>query len=383
MMDKKIVISSLAFILSACGGGSSDGSSGGPVQQTGVFIDSEVINVGYRTATLNGVTDNLGQYQYIEGEKVTFFIGELEFPEVTATPVVTPLVMANTKNIDDPTVVNIIRLLQTLDKDGNPSNGITITEEAADVAEAVNFEVSVAEFEISPAATYLIANAGQDVTVVEFVDTQVAISHFEETLAETPLSANGAIDIPFKEITIDGNNSDWSGIQPIAFDDSGDQNSTKNIIKLSIARNDTSFFILMESTGDFTFPHTRAATYSHYDAFVRFNDSSNCADSALENGYISVGNFTASEGDYFHRLHGFFDNSADLPNMNGHVTSTFSKGKVLETSFPLSMFPRNKGNYFTLNAIVSSAVESSAETGFDYTDYDKLTAGVCFNLPSL
>jgi hypothetical protein len=113
------------------------------------------------------------------GEKVTFFIGSMDFPEVSATTVVTPLDMASTKNTNDPAVVNILRLLQTLDKDGNPDNGITITEVAADFAEAVNFEVPVEDFELSQTAIYLISNAGQDDTVVEFVGVQAAVAHFE------------------------------------------------------------------------------------------------------------------------------------------------------------------------------------------------------------
>ena len=102
-------------ILVSCGGGG--GGSSNPTS-TGVFIDSPVINIGYRTETQNGVTNSRGEFKYHPGETITFFIGDLEFPPVLAGERVTPLDMADTDDITHPMVINIARLLQTLDKDG-------------------------------------------------------------------------------------------------------------------------------------------------------------------------------------------------------------------------------------------------------------------------
>ncbi len=60
-----------------------------------------------------------GEYDYVDGETVTFFIGDLEFPLVAAG-VVTPLSIANTQDTSNSTVVNMIRLLQTQIKMGTP-----------------------------------------------------------------------------------------------------------------------------------------------------------------------------------------------------------------------------------------------------------------------
>src|SRR5690606_11867782 len=73
---------------------SSTSSSGNEVQQ-GVFVDSPVANVAYRTETQSGVTDEHGNYDFLAGETVTFFLGDLEFPSVLASVVVTPLDMAS------------------------------------------------------------------------------------------------------------------------------------------------------------------------------------------------------------------------------------------------------------------------------------------------
>ena len=150
--------------LASCGGGG--GSSSNPTS-TGVFVDSPVINIGYRTETQNGVTNSRGEFKYFPGETVTFFIGDLEFPSVLADERVTPLDMADADDVFHPTVVNIARLLQTLDKDGDASNGITIADSARDHATQLNFDLPVLTFEIF--ARNLIVNGGQDRVVSEMV----------------------------------------------------------------------------------------------------------------------------------------------------------------------------------------------------------------------
>ena len=201
-ITEKFILISAALLLTACGGGGSSGtpsasepppsgsepppSGSDPSPDIGVFLDSPVINIGYRTETLEGVTNSLGEYEYLPGEIVTFFIGDLEFPPVEASRTVTALDLAGTADTSDPTVVNIIRLLQTLDQDGNPQNGITISETAKSTATQVDFYLPEDEFSASLAVTTLIMNAGQDNTVVDLVNSKDAIDHFIQTLDEIP-----------------------------------------------------------------------------------------------------------------------------------------------------------------------------------------------------
>ena len=100
------------FGITACGGGGSSGTpvvsepppdesapppvNPGPSPATGVFLDSPVINIGYRTDTLEGITSSLGEYEYLPGETVTCFIVNLEFPHVQASGKVTALDIAGT-----------------------------------------------------------------------------------------------------------------------------------------------------------------------------------------------------------------------------------------------------------------------------------------------
>lgn len=131
--------------LAACGGGGGgsdkkDPPITGPILE-GKFIDSPVEGLGYRTSSgLDGVTLVGGIYKYHDGDTVIFFIGSIELGEADAAPIMTPvsIVPQADGNSGHPRVVNIARLLQTLDNDGDPSNGILITESTTEVAETLS-----------------------------------------------------------------------------------------------------------------------------------------------------------------------------------------------------------------------------------------------------
>ncbi|MRI33244.1 alkaline phosphatase [Endozoicomonas sp. OPT23] len=119
-----------ATVMTGCG---SSSSSSTPVQsqpqnqiKTGQFIDSAVAGLSYKTETQSGTTDTEGRFSYLDEETVVFSIGELDLPEVKAGQTVTPLNIMQTTSLHDGRVQNLARLLQTLDEDENPDNGITI-----------------------------------------------------------------------------------------------------------------------------------------------------------------------------------------------------------------------------------------------------------------
>jgi hypothetical protein len=94
----------------------------------GIFTDSIVEGVAYETETLCGYTTSEGKFAYIEGETVTFKVGEINLGSIKAKENVTPvdLVAAATDETNE-TVTNICVLLQTLDVDDDPDNGIEIS----------------------------------------------------------------------------------------------------------------------------------------------------------------------------------------------------------------------------------------------------------------
>ncbi len=186
----------MAGALAGCGGSSSgsNASDTGPstpppnpeppaaVTRVGIFKDSAVVNIGYRTPTQQGVTGENGEFLYVEGEEVIFFIGDLELPSVPAKALVTPLDIAGTTQLDDPVVVNLARLLQSLDADGNPDNSIQIPDMAAAAAGVVDFTLPVAEFANQPNVVNLVANSGSVTTTL--VTQAAALEHLRDTLAE-------------------------------------------------------------------------------------------------------------------------------------------------------------------------------------------------------
>ena len=225
-----LVIISFCF-LSACGGGgggdaspSSSGTESGTTPGTGaggataivvvgVFLDSAVSNIRYKTTTQSGTTNSLGQFNYVAGETVTFSVGAVNLPPTPAAATITPLSLANTTDMGNNTVLNLLVFLQSLDDDGIPGNGIKIPDTANAAATAlIDFNVSPAVFRANPVFTALVANSGSATKLP--VTLASAIDHFKTTLAASnimvqdprPVAVIKAIDpvMVGKTVALDG-----------------------------------------------------------------------------------------------------------------------------------------------------------------------------------
>jgi hypothetical protein len=96
----------------------------------GHFVDSPVAGLGFRTSTAIGKTDAAGGFDYFPGELVSFAAGRIPLGEALADHRVTPLDLFVSADSDHVGVINVARLLQTLDADRAPQNGIAITATA-------------------------------------------------------------------------------------------------------------------------------------------------------------------------------------------------------------------------------------------------------------
>ena len=121
----------LFLALSACGGGGGGGDGdtntgdNGDSALTGQFIDSAVANMNYEAESYSGITDAQGTFIYKEGELITFRLGEAFIGHAYGAPLLTPYdLLGETFNNVDPLAVAL--LLQSVDKDGNPENGIVL-----------------------------------------------------------------------------------------------------------------------------------------------------------------------------------------------------------------------------------------------------------------
>ena len=96
---------------------------------TGIFTDAAVAGIAYVASSgAAGTTDERGSYKYNHGDTVEFKLGSMILGKVKGAPIVTPIELAadNGNRLQ-----NILVLLQSLDMDGNPENGISIPADAA------------------------------------------------------------------------------------------------------------------------------------------------------------------------------------------------------------------------------------------------------------
>ncbi len=138
------------------GSSSSSSSSASSTNQntatlTGTLLDSAVGGVSYSTSSnLSGLTNTDGQFQYRSGDQVTFSIGDTVLGEVKGGTLITPVELAGTNNTADRRVINISRLLQSLDQDADPSNGISISPATRSILaqQAFKFDIPINEFQL-------------------------------------------------------------------------------------------------------------------------------------------------------------------------------------------------------------------------------------------
>lgn len=151
----------LAGILTAGCGGSSGNSNAAPGDNStalleGTFIDSPVQGLDYYSATHSGVTDEDGHFMYYEGEMMTFAIGDVVLGQATAHEVMTPMDFLDSSetpfDVTHPLVTNMGRFMQSLDADGNPENGIMISQEVRNEVSGrmIDFHQNIHEFEADP-----------------------------------------------------------------------------------------------------------------------------------------------------------------------------------------------------------------------------------------
>jgi hypothetical protein len=137
--------------------GCGDGGDGGGFSSAskfvfaeGVFVDSPVQGLHYKTDTHSGTTGANGGFLYMEGETVTFSMGGLVLGEAMADSIMTPIDMVSDATDEThPIVTNILRFIQTLDEDNDLDNGIFLPPHVIEMLQGrqINFNMDPAEFE--------------------------------------------------------------------------------------------------------------------------------------------------------------------------------------------------------------------------------------------
>jgi len=210
LMYKKpmLFLAGFAFLVTGCGGGGSStggsdasgvDTSGSSVPLVGVIIDSAVANIRYQTATQSGVSSSNGEFNYLAGETVTFSIGDIALPATTAQPIITPLDIAGTSAPTNTTAVNIAQLLQSLDADSNPDNGIRLADAAHTAATGLTLDFSNVSFDSDTDVINLVSNGGGSGVLVS---DAVAINHLQDQLDQISIAGGWLVQ------TSSGSNTD-------------------------------------------------------------------------------------------------------------------------------------------------------------------------------
>ena len=187
---KKTMISvgaiSTILMMTSCGGGG--GGSDTPISDTtptattsyvGYLIDSPVEGAGYNCGGKTGLTESDGKFE-CPSLPVSFNIGGVKLGEVATLPSdnkVFPqdIVGVSRDSSEDDKVVNIAMILQSLDSDGDASNGITISKEQFDKL------IESVDVQSLPSEDIKAKIVAQD-TKVKFKATQDVKAHLNESL---------------------------------------------------------------------------------------------------------------------------------------------------------------------------------------------------------
>ncbi|MGI9289233.1 MAG: hypothetical protein ACR2P1_27945 [Pseudomonadales bacterium] len=170
--------------------------------EIGLLLDSAVYGVTYETPTHHGVTGLDGSFQYEEGETVQFMIGDTLLGEVIGQEQITPFDLAGSaiitgtpsitealENKYDPfhTVINIATLLQSLDHDADPENGIEIRPAVAALFEGASLDLRQEweTFRNEPTLRHVLGQANTQILFIEahgLVNPAPALQHLYEAL---------------------------------------------------------------------------------------------------------------------------------------------------------------------------------------------------------
>lgn len=162
------------------------------VVNKGQFVDAPVEGLRYVSGAVSGITGSDGEFEYEEGSAVRFFIGDIPLGDAApGQDLVTPLDLVSGGDLDTPAVINIARLLQSLDAVPGDDK-ITIPDDVRAAAVKSNESLATAidflQFSDDPAfnnaASQLVAVLTSEYPhTAMLVDGETARAHLARSLA--------------------------------------------------------------------------------------------------------------------------------------------------------------------------------------------------------
>ncbi|WP_201353332.1 hypothetical protein [Hydrogenimonas urashimensis] len=185
---RHVLVVAAGMLLVGCGGGgggsttaSSDGgvlpgSGGSSVVGTAYLVDSPVKGVAYNCGSQHGITDEEGAFRFEVGKGCTFTLGNIRLRTLEETQLSDgALIIESDMRVD--------ALLQSLDADADPTNGIEIKEEVVSaLKEQGILKVPETENELTDVVEKVAKRVPSlDITPVSFAK---AAAHLKESYAK-------------------------------------------------------------------------------------------------------------------------------------------------------------------------------------------------------
>jgi len=169
-MKKIYLLFPLLFLFTACN----------IPEQSAKVIDSEVEGLEYQCAGLFNYTDKNGSI-HCNHMPVAFMIGQIKLGLLYKLPkdsLILPqdIVNVSRENGDDKNLIKVLSLLQTLDEDQNPENGIKIPRE---IHKKLNTYIDIKKMNLAEIQELVEAQLGRN---IEFKEPPKTLQHLQHSM---------------------------------------------------------------------------------------------------------------------------------------------------------------------------------------------------------
>lgn len=167
------ILLSMGIMLVGCGGGSDTASVEVDTSYVeGQFIDAPVAGLDYSCSSGDvGVTDIMGTFRCKNGDEISFQLNGFDIGRSAIGRIVTP---ADLHPNDPQKVADVARLLQTMDNDNNPENGIVLDKTSQKMQAIQNMEATLGTVDFNEVVkSYTGLDLVPEVTAMEHLNKNV------------------------------------------------------------------------------------------------------------------------------------------------------------------------------------------------------------------